>query len=394
MDKQLLSDLSTIKSAMKKRAEILEKQSSNARDFMDKHLIERYDARPRDLVKPVEPAKPKLETLPEINVDRETKYATEMGAGIYYSDRKAFLPPNFVIWICVGVVIVGALLLFIGNAMISGAQDRLNEINSGYIQYFSSADRAADMNYWQSRVDAGEVLKIVSFATMGGGVLLYFLIWLFLGLIGSSKKANYAKKKRAEMVEEKRDREIKNEQAKKKYEEDMRAYEDSMAKYRSDLDHYNAQVKESEEITKQYNDAVEPAFEKLRKYNEDINKEADAYIDEVLASLETYYPKKYLGALDRIAGYVEDARANTLQEAINLYEQETREEAFRNEQIYAAQEAARAAEEAANRTSAYIVRYRRWEGNRQYESSTVIQAKDAADAKAQVEGAYEAVPYR
>ena len=94
--------------------------------------------------------------------------------------------------------------------------------------------------------------------------------------------------------------------------------------------------------------------------------------------------------MDRVAGYVEDARAETLQEAINLYEQETREEAFRSQQLYAAEEAARSAEEAANRTYSYVVRYRRWEKGRQYESSTIVQARDAADAKAQVEGAYEA----
>ena len=101
----------------------------------------------------------------------------------------------------------------------------------------------------------------------------------------------------------------KNMQIYNKYLDDKKAYDDSVKKYEEALSSYNKQKKEYDKKLSNYKAIKKDLPNLIESKNNDLKKICD----------DKEYPYKYAKYIENIIELIEDYRADTIKEAINLY---------------------------------------------------------------------------
>ena len=306
MDKQLLNDLYEVKKAFETRNKMLNEISSDYTQFMDKDIIKKYERVGKNPKEPKKIAKPKLENVSEHN---------------YYKDqlekKEEYTPTVDYKKITGMAIILFVPLLLFGLVLL-----------------------AVDQTF----------VRIFSFIFLGASVAVPLFYWIITASVKTISEKRRVDKKLKEDTEnaKRRDQEIElnKKKAKEQYDADMEAYLIDKKKYEEELKKYKAKVALVNEISEVYENEREKANLQLKAHNEAIRKKADKYLDDSLKSLNTYFPKNYVDSIDRIIRYVEDARADTLKEAIELLVKEDHQRALESEARRARYEAEQAAEDA------------------------------------------------
>ena len=240
-------------------------------------------------------------------------------------------------------------------------------------------------HWWHNNGTEPDALASVLFFLGGGEFLLIFdtILLLLCGpilLFKLPRARKEAKRKNKEEVEESCEREINSavrflKKMNAIYAYNKRINEEIQRRH----DEYDAFLKSDAYLA--YQEEVKKVSEKREsledEYRQEIQKENERRYQDIEGYAESIgYPKKYIRAIDAIISLLEDLRADSLKEAINLYEKEESEREHHEELM-----------RAANQKYQYVVTYYNEYGNKRH---TYVQAKDAADAKAQVSGAIEA----
>lgn len=240
-------------------------------------------------------------------------------------------------------------------------------------------------------------LHVLAFAI---GLILELLLFP-INIVSSSKLTN--KKRKEKEKEVLRCKNIVEEYNKniEKYEEDKKIYDEQ---YKNELKEYeekvaeinlkNKEIERQNEIISKENDVIMDENEKnttlynkklenhIKLYKQEKTKKMNDMQEELDSILqEERFPKSYLHNIDDIIKLLEDFRADSVKEAINLFEQEKLE-----------RERLRIIENA-NSKKIYKVKYRYYSYAYEcYETDYKwVEARSESDAMAQVEGSISAV---
>lgn len=112
----------------------------------------------------------------------------------------------------------------------------------------------------------------------------------------------------------------------KELEKKMEQYEADKAEYDKSWDEYQRSTADlREKQSRLESEQRSRSREMVERENKEKEILANNIIKEALEKDGNYFPKNYLSAIDQLIAYIKNLRADTLKEAINLYESENRE---------------------------------------------------------------------
>lgn len=306
MDKKLIDDLKAVKAAYEAKNKTIEnKRKSFAKEFIeDKELLYAYEHKPSisaplapmSILPPNKPSKP----IQPGKISKE-KF------GLYSWEFKP--KAVCIVFLIIGIVLALSTFIALGNLNFE-------------MQPFLT------------------ILFIVSGVI---ALLPYSIQALALLLIEGKRCSEVNKRNKVDYDTKVKNyiNEIENvyPQRLEKYEEDMvqykkdlAEYEEKLKEYESENELYNKRLKENSDIDAKYNAALKQASVLMNKYNENVVKEAEKAFEEQIEKIGLYYPMKYIYEIDEITNILVDARADSLKEAINVYEEKQYKQKMLNEQ--------------------------------------------------------------
>lgn len=130
------------------------------------------------------------------------------------------------------------------------------------------------------------------------------------------KKFELYKDKQQRYLREKKEYECNSERIRKE------VTEETTKKYNAEYKAKNEEIDRKNEEIENNNKIIERNNELIEKESEDIAKRAQEDFDKCISEIDTFFPEKYYDHIDDIIELIEDGRADSVKEAINLYEQE------------------------------------------------------------------------
>lgn len=329
MDKQLVNDLKTIIQATKRRDNQINKnQIYDVEHFMDKSIIREYE----ELILPLEPIKPQQPVIPEEPIKpKEEKLPTKLEIDWSFEEWMGKLLALGIFALIIGFIVVG-----FGNG----------EYNRGYELYINGW---ADWNTTPAEevMDNGLATMIVGWIIVGIGAGCSILPYTIKMIISFKKAKQNLKSNKEETIRinayrlEEYNKELKQYYINLDlYDIETIKYPEYLKSYEERMKLYNQEYQKVEKIKNAYEKEKQKAYQLMQKHNESVVEKAEKEFDQLLESLQTYFPKKYLYDIETLLGYIIDARADTLKEAIALLI----EDEHRNTLEYEARKAADDAE--------------------------------------------------
>ena len=317
MDKELLQGLYAIKEARDLRDKtISEDQTYDVERFMSDDVVSRYrnfsapvkpiePTEPQEPIKPEEPVKPKPDPLP----------------------KKLYLDWTMPGWV--------RTLLIIGAVIVAGA---FFTMLGGNYEYQRGLDLQAQGVADWNMTPASEVIRngfttlIVSWVLygVGGGlVLLPYFIHMMKEVSDAKKVREHDRetvRNRNKWAKERYDEKLANlpkqmdeyNNALLKYKTEMAQYEVDMNTHREAMKAYRERCMDYERVVAEYNREKSNASPLMDRYNEAIVSKANDKFDDFLLSSKVEFPKNYVGSIEKIIQIIEDMRADTVQEAIQV----------------------------------------------------------------------------
>lgn len=103
------------------------------------------------------------------------------------------------------------------------------------------------------------------------------------------------------------------------YEQNLLKHQKEMAEYKTKLEAYNLKVTK---YKAEYSKQLQLAKNKVVTHNKNVEEIAENEFNAKLQTLNVEYPQKYYYAIDQIITILEDCRADSLKEAINVLKQD------------------------------------------------------------------------
>ena len=338
MDKQLVNDLKMVIDAEKKRKDtIREKQTDDIIRFMNPQIVRdkekgSFPAGPEEPKRPQKKAPPQKPTPPRKPLEPgkktiPTKKTMLRDVDWSYPDIYPAIPILSIIMIAIGFfsllqgawgwILVGVFSIVLAFPYV---KKLVEEFSCAKISFESAKNSAIQYNESKREQYEAELKKYDE---------------------AMQKYQDKLQKTEVLIAEWKENVNI-------KYAQDMKAYEAAMEIYKKEEAKYDEECERYSAICDEYRKEEEKATKLMQEFNDDVRAKAEKEFDDTLASLATYFPKKYVGEAEQLLEYIVDARADTLKEAIELHleEKRRRDEAWSRmvREDAAAETAAQAAE--------------------------------------------------